>query len=187
MKTDALTINSTLMKILSNKIVLTIGFALLTAVCAQITIPVKPVPFTLQVFAVILAGAFLGAQGGAYSMILYLAMGAVGLPVFAVMPEAGIGFARLIGPTGGYLLAFPIGAFLTGLIIENYKNYFAVVLAMFAGTLIITVIGALYLNVVYLNNFSESVKVGLAVFSLWSVIKVLAASSIYFGIKKFSK
>ena len=112
-----------------------ISFTILTAIAAQVTIPVKPVPFTLQTMMVLLAGAFLGAKNGAYSQLLYLALGAAGLPVFAHTPEVGIGLARLIGPTGGYLLAFPIAAFLVGYIIEKNQKYITVVLSMFSEAL----------------------------------------------------
>jgi len=163
------------------------SFAILTAVAAQITIPVKPVPFTLQTMMVLLAGAFLGAKNGAYSQLLYLALGAAGLPVFAHTPEAGIGLARLIGPTAGYLLAFPIAAFLVGYIIEKNQKYLTVVLSMFLGSVVIILSGTLFLNFTYLHNFSEAVKAGAAIFSVWMVVKVFAAASVYFTVSKKQK
>jgi biotin transporter BioY len=89
--------------------------AVLVALAAQVSIPLPgtPVPMTLQPMAVLLVGGLLGARLGALSMILYLAMGAAGLPVFTpTVPLYGI--ARLIGPTGGYLLAYPIAAYAAG-------------------------------------------------------------------------
>jgi biotin transport system substrate-specific component len=164
-----------------------ISFAILTAVAAQITIPAKPVPFTLQTLMVALAGAFLGAKKGAYSQLLYLAVGAIGLPVFAQNPDGLYGFARLFGPTGGYLLAFPIAAFLTGYIIEKNNSYLTVVLAMFAANVVIILCGTLFLDAFYIHNISESLKVGALIFSVWTVVKVFASASIYFGIKASSK
>ena len=89
--------------------------AALVALAAQISIPLPgtPVPMTLQPMAVLLVGGLLGARLGASSMILYLAMGAAGLPVFTpTVPLVGV--ARLLGPTGGYLLAYPVAAWAVG-------------------------------------------------------------------------
>lgn len=88
------------------------GFALLTALGARVAVPLPgtPVPFTFQVMAVLLAGWLLGPRLGAASQLTYLAAGAVGLPVFA----AGGGLAYLLGPTAGYLLAYPAAAWLVG-------------------------------------------------------------------------
>ncbi len=116
-----------------------------------------------------------------------LALGAAGLPVFAHTPEAGIGLARLIGPTGGYLLAFPIAAFLVGYIIEKNQKYITVVLAMFLGSVVIILSGTLFLNFTYLHNFNEAVKAGAAIFSVWMVVKVFAAASVYFAVSKKQK
>lgn len=160
------------------------SFTILTAVAAQITIPVKPVPFTLQTMMVLLAGAFLGAKNGAYSQLLYLAIGATGLPVFAHTPEAGIGLARLIGPTGGYLLAFPLAAFLVGFLVEKNQKYLNIVFSMFLGSVVIILCGTLFLNYAYLHNFTEAVKAGAAIFSVWMVVKIFAAASVYFAISK---
>src|SRR6266513_5666815 len=92
--------------------------ALLVAGAAQVSVPLPgtPVPMTLQPMAVLLVGGLLGARLGALSMILYLAMGAAGLPVFTPTVPL-IGFARLFGPTGGYLLAYPIAAYAVGAIV----------------------------------------------------------------------
>src|SRR6266576_131183 len=89
--------------------------AVLVALAAQVAVPLPgtPVPMTLQPMAVLLVGGLLGARLGALSMILYLAMGAAGLPVFTpTVPLVGV--ARLFGPTGGYLLAYPVAAWATG-------------------------------------------------------------------------
>ena len=89
--------------------------AALVALAAQISIPLPgtPVPMTLQPMAVLLVGGLLGARLGASSMILYLALGAAGLPVFTpTVPLVGV--ARLLGPTGGYLLAYPVAAWAVG-------------------------------------------------------------------------
>lgn len=173
--------------IVTNSFVRIFFFAALMVVAAQFTIPAKPVPFTLQSLVVLLSGAFLGAKKGAMSQILYLLIGLTGFPVFAIAPELGLGIARLFGPTGGYLLAFPFGAYLTGYIIEKNSSYLAVVLAMIAGELLIIVSGALYLDAFFIKNFEYTLKIGVAIFSVWLLLKVLAASTLFFAVKKYSE
>lgn len=161
-----------------------LSFTILTALAAQITIPVKPVPFTLQTMMVVVSGVFLGARKGAYSQIIYLLLGCVGLPVFAQIPDNAIGIMRLFGPTGGYLLAFPIGAFLTGLLANKIKNYFGIVLSMFIGESIILLMGSTFLGAFYLKDMKEAFISGAVVFLIWAIVKSFIGASIYFGISK---
>src|SRR3981081_1740499 len=95
---------------------LAVVFSLLTALAAQIVIPIGPVPITGSTFAVLLTGALLGSRLGAMAMIIYLVEGASGLPFFY---GGTFGFAHLLGPTGGYLVAFPAGAFIAGAFAEK--------------------------------------------------------------------
>ena len=181
-KTEALSLSWT--KVFASEYFKIFSFAFLTAIAAQITIPIKPVPFTLQTMTVVLAGAMLGAKKGAFSQLLYLAAGAIGFPVFAVLPESGYGIARFFSTTGGFLLAFPLAAFVTGLLVEKYKNYFAVVASMFLGELIIILSGTVFLNMFFIHNLTETIKVAAAIFSVWTAVKVFTAAAIYFGLKK---
>src|SRR5437762_9235009 len=98
--------------------------AVLVALAAQVSVPLPgtPVPMTLQPMAVLLVGGLLGAPLGALSMILYLAMGAAGLPVFTPSPLLLPGIARLFGQTGGYLLAYPIAAYAVGALVPPRRN-----------------------------------------------------------------
>ena len=91
--------------------------ALLVAVAAQVVVPVplSPVPMTLQPLAVLVVGGLLGAAAGVSALVLYIALGVMGLPLFA---GGGSGLMHLIGPTGGYLLAFPVAAGVTGALIR---------------------------------------------------------------------
>lgn len=118
-------------------------FAALLAAVAPFKIPLgfTPVPITLQTLVVLLSGAMLGPYYGALSMILYVAVGALGLPVFA---GGGSGIGALLGPTGGYLFSYFIAAFAIGKILQIRKSpkYFDYVLAMIAGTIIIYALGA---------------------------------------------
>lgn len=158
-----------------------ISFSVLTFLSAQVTIPVQPVPFTLQTMIVLLSGAFLGSRNGMISQVLYIAAGAIGLPVFA---GYSFGFAKLIGPTGGYLLAFPVAAYVVGYLIEKKSATWMIALSMFIGTLIILLSGSLFLSIFLNGDLNNALFSGAIIFSIWDVIKLSAAISIY---KAFSK
>lgn len=174
----------TFQKVISSKLVWIFSFSILTSIAAQITIPAKPVPYTLQTMIVLLSGAVLGARNGAYSQLIYLSLGAIGLPVFAQVPDGAVGLARLLGPTGGYLFAFPIAAFIIGHLIQLDKSYVVIIASMFLGEMIILLVGVFYLDAFFIKNFSASLQSGAVIFSVWTVIKVFTAASIYLGLKK---
>jgi biotin transport system substrate-specific component len=115
---------------------LVVVFSLFIAAAAQFSIQVGPVPITGQTFAVLLTGALLGSRLGAAAVIAYLIEGAVGLPFFA---GGAAGLIRFFGPTGGYLVAFPAAAFVTGAFAEHGwdKNYPQAVVAMALGSIIV--------------------------------------------------
>ena len=186
MKTTSksLTLTQLISSVKESELFWVISFSILTAISAQISIPIKPVPFTLQTMVVLLAGAFLGAKNGAYSQILYIFLGAIGLPVFAQTADGTIGFARLIGTTGGYLLAFPVAAYLVGLITEKNQKYLIVIISMFVAELVVILFGTLYLYAAYLHNFVDAIKAGAAIFTVWMIVKVFAAATICFAVSK---
>ncbi len=111
--------------------------AALVAIAAQISIPLPgtPVPLTLQPLAVLLVGGWLGPALGASSLVLYLALGAAGLPVFT--PYGLPGLARLVGPTGGYLLAYPLAAYAVGRLAGDGRRVGRLALALLAGLVLI--------------------------------------------------
>src|ERR1700752_2097383 len=115
---------------------LVIVFSLFIEACAQFAIHIGPIPITGQTFAVLLTGALLGSRLGAAAVIAYLIEGAVGLPFFA---GGGAGLVRFVGPTAGYLVAFPAAAFVTGAFAEHGwdKHYASAVAAMAIGSVII--------------------------------------------------
>ena len=156
-------------------------FSVLTFLSAQVIVPVQPVPFTLQTMLVLLSGAFLGSRNGAYSQVVYLAAGIIGLPVFA---GYSFGIAKLFGPTGGYLLSFPFAAFLAGYIIEKNKSSISILVSFVISGFLILLIGSLYLSYFLNGNVRQSMFSGLLIFSVWDIIKIAAAFSIY---KAFSK
>src|SRR5438067_8262099 len=128
---------------------LVIGFSLLTALAAQVAIPLPwtPVPITGQTFAVLLTGALLGSRLGALAMIAYLIEGASGLPFFA---GGMAGLAHLLGPTGGYLIAFPAAAFITGAFAEHGwdRRFFTAAAAMAIGSVLIILSGWAWFSIV---------------------------------------
>jgi len=124
----------------------------LTVLAAQVSVPLPftPVPFTFQPMLVLLGGAALGARLGAASQVLYLALGIAGLPVFAASPILPQGALRLLGPTGGYLMAYPLAAFVAGALAERGfgRSYWSSFAAMAAGLAIIFTSGVLWLGTV---------------------------------------
>jgi biotin transport system substrate-specific component len=151
-------------------------FTLLTAIGAQITIPHSPVPYTLQTFFVLLSAALLGYRNGSISQILYLIIGACGAPVFT---GGASGFVRLLGPTGGYLLSFPLAAIIIGYGIRIYKSYLWSLFIMTIGLCVIFGIGTLFLNVFYIHDSKQSIIQGFLIFSWWDLLKLFAAAAIY--------
>ena len=135
----------------------------LTAAAAQVSVPLPftPVPFTLQPMVVLLAGLTLGSRLGPASQLLYLAAGIAGLPVFAASATLAPGVLRLLGPTGGYLLAYPLAAFVTGYLAERGldRRYVTSVVAMLAGLVVIYASGALWLGL-FARTLSGSTAVG---------------------------
>ena len=126
---------------------LVIGFSLLTALAAQVVIPIGPIPITGQTFAVLLTGALLGSRLGALAMIAYLIEGASGLPFFQ---SGHFGLLYLMGPTGGYLIAFPAAAYVTGAFAEHEwdRRYLTAAAAMAIGSAIIMLSGWAWFSVV---------------------------------------
>lgn len=154
-----------------------IGFALVSAAASQIAIPLPftPVPISLQPMIVVLAGLMLGPTAGAASMVLYLAAGAAGLPVFAPMGAPGI--ARLLGPTGGYLIAYPAAAFVAGALARRAPSLLGRWLAATAGVAVILFGGVAQLAV--LNaSLGRAVVFGLTPFALLDVVKAFVAALI---------
>ncbi|MFA3783155.1 biotin transporter BioY [Melioribacteraceae bacterium 4301-Me] len=158
-----------------------LSFTLLTALSAQVIVPVEPVPFTLQTMFVVLSGAFLGAKNGFFSQSIYLILGIIGFPVFAGF---SFGLTKIFGPTGGYLLSFPFAAYLVGYFVERNKSKFNVVFSIVLANILILFIGAAYLAVFFGGNFSKALFSGAVIFSVWDIIKMSAAISIYFAFTK---
>ena len=160
----------------------------LTAIAAQISIPLPftPVPFTFQPMVVLVGGAALGARLGMSSQILYLALGIAGLPVFAASPALPPGLARLAGPTGGYLMSYPIAALVAGLLAERGfdRRYLTAFLAMAAGLAIVFACGVAWLGVVArpAQGISGALAAGFYPFVAADLLKLLAAAGVMPGL-----
>jgi len=157
-------------------IALVVAFSLLTALAAQVVIPLYPVPVTGQTFMVLLTGALLGSRLGALAMFAYVIEGALGLPFFR--GGAG-GFAHLMGPTGGYLLSYPLAAFVVGLLAERGwdRRYLTSAVAMALGSVVILFCGWLWL-VRFVGLPAEAFQVGVARFIVGDVIKIALAAAV---------
>ena len=166
---------------LRRAIAVTLG-ALVVALSAQVEIPLAgAVPITLQGLALILVGLVLGPRYGALALVTYVAMGLAGLPVFS---GASFGFIKLIGPTGGYLLAFPLAAWVAGYLavyataIPNAPRYF---LAALAGMIVVHLGGWSWLSIVT-HDPRAAFAVGVAPFVLVDLTKVVLAAAIGLGL-----
>jgi biotin transport system substrate-specific component len=148
------------------------GSALLT-LSAKLQVPFYPVPLTMQTLVVLLIGLAYGFPLGLATVLLYLAEGAAGLPVFAGTPEKGIGLAYMAGPTGGYLLGFALAAAVTGWIAERRRDLGALALAVIAGSVAIYAPGVLWLA--RFVGFEQAVGLGLAPFLLGDILKAILA------------
>ncbi|MEX2272062.1 MAG: biotin transporter BioY [Vicinamibacterales bacterium] len=153
----------------------------LTAAAAQISFPIPgtSVPFTLQPMIVILSGAALGSRLGAAAQFGYVMLGIVGLPVFAASPLLPQGAARLLGPTGGYLLAYPIAAIVTGLLAERGfdRRLSTAILAMLAGIAVIYAGGLSWLGAMHVGSFSLAIAAGATPFLLADILKAILAAA----------
>jgi biotin transport system substrate-specific component len=166
---------------------LVLGGSLVVALCARVALPLPftPVPLTLQNFGVLLVGLLLGSKRGFAALALYLAEGAVGMPVFS-LPGVG-GIAQLLGPTGGYLMMYPFVAFLAGWVMERGARSF--VRAAIASTLaeIVLFAGGIGWLAVWTHSFALALRFGLYWFVFAEIIKVMSAAAIARGWQRFDK
>src|SRR6267142_3361020 len=156
---------------------LAVVFSLLTALAAQIVIPIGPVPVTAQTFAVLLTGALLGSRLGAMAMIIYLAEGAVGLPFFQT---GHFGLFYLMGPTGGYLIAFPAAAYITGAFAEHGwdRRFLTAAAAMAIGSAIIMLSGWAWFSVLLRTSPMLTVFDTVIKFIPGDIIKISLAAAV---------
>jgi biotin transport system substrate-specific component len=157
----------------------------LTAAAAQVSLPLPftPVPFTLQPMVVLLGGAALGSRLGMASQVVYLLAGIAGLPVFAASAALPQGPLRLLGPTGGYLISYPLAAFVAGWLAERHfdRRYLTSVLAMTAGLVVIFASGVTWLALFAQPapvGFSRAMATGLYPFIPVDLLKICVAAAV---------
>lgn len=163
--------------LLRNIILAVAGTALLT-VSAKIQVPFYPVPMTMQTFAVLVIGMAFGWRLGAVTVLLYLAEGALGLPVFAGTPAKGIGLAYMAGPTGGYLAGFLVSAMAVGYLGERGwdRNPWTTLAAMILGTALIFGLGYVWLS--HLIGMAKALQFGVLPFLWGAAFKIALAASL---------
>ena len=161
---------------------------ILTAIAAQVSLPLPftPVPFTFQPMVVLLGAAALGPRLGMSSQMLYLALGIAGLPVFAASPLLPQGAARLLGPTGGYLMAYPFAAFAAGWLAQRGfdRRYVTAVLAMICGLAVVFAGGILWLTIASRPpiGLSGALATGFVPFIIPDLVKLLVAAAVMPGL-----
>lgn len=164
---------------LARPVAVVIAASLFIAICARISflVPFTPVPLTLANFGVLAVGLILGSRKGFAAAMGYLAMGVAGLPVFS---PAGIGGPmQLVGPTGGYLLAYPVVAFLAGFISERTGRRFGWnLVAATAANLFLFVCGVSWLVLALHVSFGQAAAFGLSPFVFFEGMKIMGAAGL---------
>jgi biotin transport system substrate-specific component len=162
----------------ARQVAVVVSASLFVALCAHITIPLPgtPVPLTVQNFGVVMVGLLLGSRRGFAALTLYLAEGAMGMPVFSPIGPGGI--AQLLGPTGGFLLAYPLVAWLAGYVMEHGRKSFArAAVGSLLGEIVLFTSGLAWLAVLT-HSVAQAIRWGLYWFLFAEVIKVLMAAGI---------
>ncbi|HEY1678018.1 MAG TPA: biotin transporter BioY [Candidatus Sulfotelmatobacter sp.] len=163
----------------ARQVALIAGASLFVALCARITIPLMPytpVPLTVQNLGVLLVGLLLGPRRGLAALALYLGEGAVGLPVFN--PTGLGGIAQLLGPTGGFLMVYPLVVFLAGYIFDRgAKTFLRAVIASLAGEVLLFAGGLSWLYV-FTHSLAKAAYLGLYWFIAAEIIKVMLAAGV---------
>lgn len=172
---------------IATDVVLVVAGAALTAVAAQLSVPLWPVPITGQTLAVLVVGSTLGAVRGAISMLLYAVLGIIGLPVFS---GATHGFNVIAGPSGGYIVGFVFAAALTGWLAQRTWDHriLGAIGSFAAGTLVTFAVGLPWLAASLGLNLEQTLAAGLYPFVVGGIVKALLAAGFirlaWFGVSR---
>ena len=166
-------------KELAKQAAIVIAASLFVALCARVTMPLPftPVPLTLQNFGVLAMGLLLGSRRGFAALALYLVEGAFGMPVFSPSILGG-GIAQLLGPTGGFLMAYPLVAFVAGYLYEHSSRRFGWAALSGLAAEVVLFAGGLSWLAVLTRSVSVAIRYGLYWFVFAEVIKVLMAAAV---------
>jgi len=171
--TDVLIDRIPVPRTLATDVIWCIAFSLVTGICAQVSfhLPFSPVPITGQTFAVLLSGAVLGWRRAFFAQIAYLAEGAAGLPVFA---DGAGSVIHLVGPSGGFLLCFPLAAALVGFLVEQGvgRSTAKMVGALVSGDVLILLAGSTWLHFLFGVPFAQAALMGFFPFLVADIAKV---------------
>jgi biotin transport system substrate-specific component len=161
---------------IAKQVAIVIAASFFVALCARVTVPLPftPVPLTLQNFGVLAVGLLLGSRRGFAALALYLIEGACGMPVFSM----GAGIAYLLGPTGGFLIAYPLVAFIAGYLYEHSSRRFVWAALSSSAAEILLFAGGLSWLAVLTHSVSLAIRYGLYWFVFAEIIKVLMAAGL---------
>ena len=180
-----------LQETLPGRIAISVAATLFVAVCAHVSIPLffTPVPITLQTFAIILIGMALGPVAGFSTMVLYLAEGAMGLPVFS--PQGPGGVAHLLGPNAGFLFAYPLAAAAAGWIVRALprvvSRFSSAILAGIGSSIITFALGAGWLAHLLHLGSTAAWSLAVAPFLAGEAIKITAAAGIFSSLQRWRR
>ena len=178
------TLESGFTQSIPGKVALGLAATLVVAAAAHVSIPLwfTPVPLTLQPLAVLGVGLALGPVTGFFAMLAYLAEGALGLPVFSPVAGPG-GVAQIMGPTGGYLMAYPLVAFLVGALTRGLRpampRFVAAAIACTAAIVLLFACGAGWMMAAWHFSAQHAFAAGVAPFAASEAVKVVIASGLY--------
>lgn len=164
------------MKLKTKNLILYSLFAAMTAVLSQISLilPFTPVPVNLAMLSVFMSGAMVGSKGGAVSQIVYVILGAIGIPVFAKL-SAGVGI--ILGPTGGYIIGYIASAYITGYIIEKTgKGFISYIFAMAIGLIACYLLGTIWFMIITGTMIYKALTLCVIPFIPGDMLKILAGS-----------
>lgn len=172
-----------LRRTLAGRVAMMLAATVFVAICAQVSVPLwfTPVPLSMQNFAVLLVGLALGPVDGFAAMLLYLAEGASGIPVFS--PQGPLGILHLLGPTAGFLWAYPVLAAVMGYVsrLRSFagRNFAGALVAGVIGTSFLMSVGAGWLAHILHLNAAQAMRMGVVPYLPGEIVKIFAAAGIY--------